>query len=135
MNANWMIRGIVCTAMAVTSAAAQTTPNAGAWKTWIIASGSDHQVPAPPDAAATRTELDWTKSATAEMNPHVIEQMKYWNAGPPSYRWIEMVTKRQSAGQPIGRSMVHAYTYVSLAVYDATVAAWNAKYAWLMRRM
>jgi membrane-associated phospholipid phosphatase len=108
--------------------------SAAQWKTWILPSASDHGVPAPPDAAATAAEMDWLKAAMMEQDPRILEQMRYWNAGPPSYRWMDMVTARQSAGMPNGPSMVHAYTYVSLAVYDATVAAWNAKYQYKRAR-
>jgi len=101
---------------------------AGQWKTWILPSAAEHGVPAPPDAASTAAEMDWLRAVAAEQDPRIVEQVRYWNSGPPSYRWMDMVTARQSAGMPNGPSMVHAYTYVSLAVYDATVAAWNAKY-------
>src|SRR5687768_1214095 len=112
------------------AALAQDAPNAGKWKTWIIASGKDHGVPPPPDAAATRGELDWLRGASTEAHPLIVEQVRFWDSGPPSYRWMDLITKRQSAGQPVGRSMVHAYTYVSLAIYDATIAAWEAKYTY-----
>lgn len=105
-----------------------TLASAAHWKTWIIASASDHSVPAPPDAGATAAEMEWLRSAAAEQDPRIVEQIRYWDSGPPSYRWLDMVTARQSAGMPNGPTMVHAYTYVSLAVYDATIAAWNAKY-------
>ena len=35
----------------------QIEPNAGTWKTWVIASGKDFRVPPPPDIAATTGEL------------------------------------------------------------------------------
>jgi len=119
-------------AITVTAGAAfaQDAANAGEWKTWVIASGKDHAVPAPPDAAATRAEFEWLRAASTESDPRIVEQIRFWDSGPPSYRWMDLVTKRQSAGQPVGRSMVHAYTYVSLAIYDATVAVWNAKYTY-----
>jgi len=129
------IRGLLI-ALAVTTSvsAGQSAADAGQWKTWIIASGSDHGVPPPPDAAATRAELDWLREISTEAHPSIIEQMRFWDSGPPSYRWMDLITKRQSASLPVGRSMVHAYTYVSLAIYDATVAAWNAKYAYQRSR-
>ena len=119
-------------AITVTAGAAfaQDAANAGEWKTWVIASGKDHAVPAPPDAAATRAELEWLRATSTESDPRIVEQIRFWDSGPPSYRWMDLITKRQSAGQPVGRSMVHAYTYVSLAIYDATVAVWNAKYTY-----
>lgn len=121
-----MSKLIVLTA-AVTMAFAQESPDAGSWKTWVIRSGSDHQTPPPPDANATRSELEWLRQATAESDPRILEQIRYWDSGPPSYRWMDLVAQRQIAGENVGAYFVRAYTYVSLAIYDATIAAWNAK--------
>jgi membrane-associated phospholipid phosphatase len=106
---------------------AEDPSNAGEWKTWVIRSGQDHGVPPPPDAAATRRELEWVRGASMESDPRIVEQIRFWDSGPPSYRWMDLVTKRQIAGEPVGTYFVRAYTYVSLAIYDATVAAYNAK--------
>ena len=127
-------RQFVVLTVAAAAALAQDAPNAGEWKTWIIASGKDHAVPPPPDASGTRGELDWLRAAASASDPRIAEQIRFWDSGPPSYRWMDLITKRQSAGQAVGRSLVHAYTYVSLAIYDATVAAWNAKYAYQRAR-
>jgi membrane-associated phospholipid phosphatase len=106
---------------------AQDAPNAGDWKTWVIGSGKEHGVPPPPDAAATRAELDWLRGLSSESDPQIIEQMRFWDSGPPSYRWMDMIARRQISGEAVGAFPVRAYTYVSLAIYDATVAAWSAK--------
>jgi hypothetical protein len=34
----------------------QIEPRAGTWKTWVISSGKDFRVPAPPDATTTQGE-------------------------------------------------------------------------------
>lgn len=106
---------------------AQDAPHAGDWKTWVIPSGRDHGVPPPPDAADARGELEWVRHLSTETDPRLQEQIRFWDSGPPSYRWMDLVTQRQIAGQPVGAYFVRAYTYVSLAIHDATVAAWNAK--------
>jgi len=113
---------------------AQEAPNAGSWKTWVIGSGNDHAVPAPPDSASTRGEMEWLRGVSAVSDPRIAEQIRFWDSGPPSYRWMDLIAKRQSAGQSVGTYFVRAHTYVSLAIYDATVAAWNAKYAYRRAR-
>ncbi|MFN7939754.1 MAG: phosphatase PAP2 family protein [Bryobacteraceae bacterium] len=105
----------------------QQGPHPGDWKTWVISSGKEHGVPPPPDATATKGELEWVRSATMESSAAIGEQIRFWDSGPPSYRWMEMIAKRQSAGEPVGTYFVRAYAYASIAMYDATVAAWNAK--------
>lgn len=129
-TANWFQRALILFSAVAASLVAQDGTKAGEWKTWVIPSGNEHGVPAPPGAEESRGELDWLREVSRESDPRIVEQMRYWDSGPASYRWMDLITKRQSAGQPVGRSMVHAYAHVSLAIYDATVAAWNAKYAY-----
>src|SRR5688572_7909005 len=129
-RAGWIGRRLLVVLSAATAIFAQEASNAGEWKTWVIRSGRDHGVPAPPNAAATRGELEWVRQASLESDPRILEQIRFWDSGPPSYRWMDMVTQRQIAGQPLGAYFVRAYTYVSLAIYDATVAASNAKQAY-----
>lgn len=106
-------------------------PNAGKWKTWIISSGADYRVPAPPDAAETKAELQHLHVLTTE---HVDEtrrqQIKHWNAGAPVYRWMDMLARRTEAGAPLTAHPHRVYAYVAMAMYDATVAAWESKYAY-----
>jgi membrane-associated phospholipid phosphatase len=122
-----IIRQSVVFAAATAAAFAQGSTNAGDWKTWVIESGNAHGVPPPPDAATTQGELEWLRTITAEQNPNIVDQIRFWDSGPPSFRWMDMVARRQIDGQPVGTYFVRAYTYVSLAIYDATIAAWKAK--------
>ncbi len=113
----------------------QVTPNAGNWKTWILSSGSAVSVPPPPSDAATTEELSWLKGVAAESDPRIVGQIKYWDAGPPAYRWVDFVTARQIAGQAVGAPNVNRpYAYVSVAIYEATVAAWQAKFTYNRKR-
>ncbi len=113
----------------------QSTPNAGNWKTWILASGKAITVPPPPSEAATAGELSWLKDFAAQNDPRITAQVKYWDAGPPAYRWVDFVTARQLAGQAVGAPNVNRpYAYVSVAIYEATVAAYNAKYTYNRKR-
>jgi len=109
-------------------------PNAGAWKTWSISSGSDFRVPPPPDSAATADEL--ASMERLHLDASTNDQIRFWNAGPPSYRWIDIITNRlvDPSQTPIGAYPTRAYLYVALAIYDATIAAWDSKYAYNRQR-
>lgn len=113
---------------------AQGSPEPGDWKTWVLSSGKDHRVPAPPDSAATRGEAEWLRGMTASPEERTLEQIRYWDAGPPSYRWMELIARRQSNGEAVGTYFARAYAYAAMAVYDATVAAWNAKQTYRRER-
>jgi membrane-associated phospholipid phosphatase len=86
-------------------------------------------VPAPPSAAASRVEIDWLKEFMAEHrnNPVTARQIQHWDSGPPVYRWSDLIVNRALNGQPLGAFQVRT-AYVSMAMYDATIAAWEAKY-------
>ena len=103
-------------------------PLAGTWKTWVITSGKDYRVPAPPGPAETSTELKAVSDLISFNNARTNEQITYWNAGSPAYRWIDLISERQLAGTPTTPYIHRVYTYVALAMYDATVATWESKY-------
>ena len=75
-------------------------PNAGNWKTWVIPSGKDYLVPPPPGAAATRAELRAMADIMSGHDAQVQQQIEFWNAGAPSYRWVDNINARVFAGLP-----------------------------------
>ena len=103
-------------------------PGAGNWRTWVISSGKDYRVPPPPDAAATAAELAWLKGFAAQSDPRAAEQINFWDAGAPGYRWIDLISNRNLQAQPLTAYPHRVMTYVALAIYDATIAAWESKY-------
>ena len=73
-------------------------PNAGNWRTWVISSGRDYRVPAPPGASETREELRTIADLMANNDQAVRQQIKFWDAGAPQYRWIDLINARLLAG-------------------------------------
>ena len=51
-------------------------PNAGQWKTGAISSGKDYRVPPPPDAAATRAEIDWLRDFAGQATPETARRSR-----------------------------------------------------------
>ena len=102
-------------------------PEAGGWKTWVITSGKDFRVPPPPDASAAAAELVQIRDLLAQKDPFAADQITFWDAGSPGYRWIDLVNNRVHAGQPIPNTH-RVYTYLTMAINDATIAAWESKY-------
>jgi membrane-associated phospholipid phosphatase len=110
-------------------------PNAGNWQTWVISSGRDYRVPPPPEAAQTQAELRYLADLVSHNDAQAQQQIAFWDAGSPAYRWIDLLNARMLAGVTTttnGRTGV--YTYVALAMYDATIAAWESKYAYNRQR-
>src|SRR5438552_15176697 len=103
-------------------------PNAGNWRTWVISSGKDYRVPPPPGPAQTRWELRRLARLIEDNDDQVLQQIAFWDAGAPAYRWIDLINSRLLAGTPTTPYPHRVYTYVALAMYDATIAAWESKY-------
>ncbi len=105
-------------------------PQAGTWKTWVIASGRQFRVPPPPDRAATEKELGEVAQMAAKRDGAALDRVAYWETGAPSYRWSEIaVTEllKNGTGWPVA---VRDLALMHIAIYNAMVAAWDSKYAY-----
>src|SRR5438105_8496314 len=110
-------------------------PNAGNWRTWVISSGRDYRVPPPPGPNETQAELRALADLISDNGAQAQQQIAFWDAGSPAYRWIDLLNARTLAGVTTttnGRTGV--YTYVALAMHDATIATWESKYAYNRQR-
>lgn len=67
---------------------AQIEPGAGAWRTWVLSSGSAINVPPPPGASDTRAELKQLKALASARSAAVLDNIDFWNTGSPVYRCI-----------------------------------------------
>ena len=71
-----------------TPVAAQS--DVGSWQTWVLESGDQLRLDAPPDEATTADEISQLLEMAEGRDEAGLQQIAYWNAGPPSYRWNEM---------------------------------------------
>ena len=108
-------------------------PRAGAWKTWVVSPVSQRETPAPPGPRATREEVAELLSLQARRGKSQLETIRYWDSGPPSYRWNELAFKT-AADSKAGVVTERMLALLNVAIYDATVAAWRAKYRYKRRR-
>jgi membrane-associated phospholipid phosphatase len=106
----------------------QIEPGAGKWRTRVISSGKDYRVAPPPGFKATKMELRKLAELVSQNDEQVKEQIAYWDAGAPGYRWMDLLNARIMAGTPTTPFPHRVYTYVALAMYDATIATWESKY-------
>ena len=107
---------------------AQTERGAGMWKTWFITSGKQFRLPPPPNATATKEELKTLRSVQSELDSAAKATLLYWNAGAPSYRWQSILVSVLASDTAQPGQLVRVL--LDIAVYDATVAAWDTKYAY-----
>ena len=109
---------------------AQVEPNAGNWRTWILSSGNQMRLPAPPGDADTATELQSLKQIMASADDVARAQVAYWDAGSPAYRWMKIASQQMVSKNLAAAFYTRGMALVAVAIYDATVAAWDTKYAW-----
>src|SRR5690349_16809189 len=88
-------------------------PGAGQWTTWVISSGKDCRVPPPPGAAATRAELRTMANLIRQNDAQVQQQITFWDAGAPAYRWMDLINQRALDGKPLTAFSHRVYTYVA----------------------
>ncbi len=103
----------------------QIEPNAGSWRTWVISSGEDYRVPPPPNPAETQAELQSLDELISQNDAQIKQQIAFWDAGAPAYRWIDLINSRLLAGTPTTAFPHRVYTYVALAMYDGRLQHGN----------
>ncbi len=113
----------VLSLLSILHLAAQPESKAGAWKTWFIGSVKQYNLPAPPSASSEKAIII---SKQKNWNEELKTRMFYWNAGPPGYRWYEMMQKLWTSDT--GRYGGLANMLLGTSIYDATIAAWKIKY-------
>ena len=125
-----LVFGIASLALAC-SLSAQVEPNAGRWKTWVIPSGGSLLLAPPPAGDTTTFEIQQIKKLISQRDSAALEQIHFWDAGAPGYRWMQM-TQQLAVSEGLATPyQTRALALVAAAIYDATVAAWESKYAYL----
>jgi hypothetical protein len=108
----------------------QIEPHAGQWQTWVIASGNQLRLPAPPDRSTTKDEIKQLKDLAGQRDAAARDLVAFWNAGSPSYRWVQLLLAQIQQKPFTNPRNVRALSLLNVAIYDAMVAAWDSKYAY-----
>ncbi|HEX6847748.1 MAG TPA: phosphatase PAP2 family protein [Chitinophagaceae bacterium] len=116
---------IIVTILAAAQIGAQVEPSAGNWKTWFISSGKDYRLPAP---SSYKNEIKEVIELQKNIDQATKQQIIFWNAGAPGYRFQQMMQKIWPVDT--GRYAILAAMLLGTATYDATIAAWDTKYAY-----
>src|SRR6266853_3751172 len=127
---NKLVLYILSASMAAGTLMAQVEPGAGKWKTWVIPSGDALRLASPPDRQVTARELQWVKDCISQRDQATLAAIHFWDAGSPGYRWMQLAEQSVvNAGLPTPLQ-TRALALVAAAISDATVAAWDSKYAY-----
>ena len=124
----------------------QPTPNkyvgvpfdagAGSWRTWVLVSGDAYRPPPPPapGSAVFQRDLAELRALTTSRTVEQTNLARYWATDAPSVIW-EKYLQSEIAARRLGPvRAARAQALVSVAMYDAFVACWDAKfYYWVAR--
>lgn len=108
-------------------------PEAAQWETWVLSSADELRPSAPPNSAATTAELAELKGIVAVNDAAAEAAVAYWDAGAPTYRWLEFALAEYGKGPP-NPHVSRGLALLNVAIYDAIVATWDAKYAYARPR-
>ena len=109
-----------------------TTYEAANWKTWLLDNPQKIMSAAPPPDAQTKAELQFIKQELTKLDEIKLTEIKYWNAGAPSYRWNQIVLGLMFQKQEVLLRM--PASWMNLAIYDATILAWKEKVKYKRKR-
>jgi membrane-associated phospholipid phosphatase len=112
----------------------QIEPQAGRWKTWVISSGSQFRLPPPPHGVAQVAEVRNLITRADQRDATALNAISFWDAGPPGYRWNEMAANLLVRDNITGPRSARVFSLLNVAIYDATIAAWDSKYVYNRRR-
>jgi membrane-associated phospholipid phosphatase len=112
--------------------AGRVEPLAGTWKTWVLTSGSQLRPPPPPDRGASEAEIGQLKALAGQRDAAGRDRITFWNAVAPGYRWNEIGRDELAAHGVVTASATTSRqrALVAIAIYDAIIAAWDAKYVY-----
>ena len=104
--------------------------NSASLKTIVLTDARDVKIASAPNDSHLQRELAEVKKKMAKNTPAVLQQISYWDAGAPSYRWNQIAYKLTGAQFFVNNGITFfkaPMTWMNMAIYDATVAAWQAK--------
>ena len=115
-------------------------PLAGEWRTWVLLNGSEIQPPPPPQygseafLAAAKEVLEVNKHLTAE-EKRIAE---YWHLDqgtvtPPGL-WNIKARELSDQNRLSETERVKMFALLNVAMMDASIAGWRAKFTWWTQR-
>ena len=118
------------TALSASADVVSGGPKVGQWKTWVLTSGNEIQVAAPPAETSdqTKTELAELRRLQNERSPSANTAIQYYNAVPATQRWNDLTFALARAEKHSTNSQARLAAILHTALHDAVIATWAAKY-------
>jgi hypothetical protein len=102
---------------------------AGNWRPILLSSGAAIRLPSPPGARSElrKAETEELHVFKARRTPQIEKAVRFWD-GDAVVRWNEITRDLVAKHRTDHPTASRVYALVSVAQYDALIAAWNNKY-------
>lgn len=111
-------------------------PLAGGWRTWVLEDVASILPPAPPavDSAAVKAAVQEVANVTRSLTPRQKQLADAWHLGqgtatPPGV-WNAQLDRMLARIKVTESRRLLMYSALNVAMMDASIAAWHAKYKW-----
>ena len=113
-----------------TEAVVRTEPSAGSWKTWVLSSGAEVAVPAPPakDSERAKADLEAMKDAADKRTDATQQLVDKWSPPLATRPWTELAFDYVSKSAKNPPLSSRQYGLLHAAMSDAVVASYQWKY-------
>lgn len=115
-------------------------PMAGSMRPWVLGSGAELDPGPPPEfgSPAFQAALAEVRAVSDARTAHQVEVARHWEYGPgtssPAGTWNEIAADLIVAHGLTAREAARALVLLNVAMADAGIATWAAKYSyWLLR--
>ena len=105
-----------------------TGSDAATWSTWLVDTDAIAASVEVPSESAREAEVQEVITLAEQRDEAILQKVAYWNTASPSYRWLEVLIEPYSKGPP-SPAVSRAIALMNVAIYDAVVTTWKAKYA------
>jgi membrane-associated phospholipid phosphatase len=127
--------GAFAAAPGVWGSATPVTPLAGSWKPWVLSSGSQFRLPAPPAADSPDFQAQVAGVKNFARTNTTNHSAWFWQ---PSFinPWLDTVNAEifQNHLDSNAPRAARVYALEAIAQHDATIACWDTKYSYLELR-
>jgi membrane-associated phospholipid phosphatase len=119
----------------VWSSANPITPLAGTWHVWVLKSGSQFRPSAPPAFGSTDANAQYAADKNLQRTNTTNHLAWFWQPGffQPWLQQLDTEIFQNHLDSNAPRA-ARAYALETIAQHDATIACWDAKYAYLELR-
>lgn len=119
----------------VWSSATPVTPLAGSWRPWVLAAGNQFRPAAPPPSGSSEANAQYAADKNLQRTNTTNHLAWFWQPGffQPWLRQVETEIYQNHLDVNAPRA-ARVYALQAIAQHDATIACWDAKYAYLEPR-